>query len=82
MSTAEKIAAEWEARHDVAARGHRPDPLVVQHYLAHARTEEARHHVPPPAPAAPAGPPPAGESPVAGRPETPVRWWRRVLGRR
>ena len=40
MSPAEKLAAEWEARHDVLARGHRADPLVLQHYLAHARTEE------------------------------------------
>lgn len=40
MSTAEKLAAEWEARHDVVARRRHADPLVLQHYLAHARAEE------------------------------------------
>lgn len=76
MSRAEKLAAEWEARHDVAARGHRADPLVVQHYLAHTRTQEGRHRA-----AAPAGPQPAsaaaGADPAARPP-----WWRRLLGRR
>lgn len=37
MSEAEKRMAEWEARHDVAARGHVPAPDVLQHYLAHER---------------------------------------------
>jgi hypothetical protein len=37
MSEAEKRMAEWEARHDVAARGHRAAPDVLQHYLAHER---------------------------------------------
>lgn len=37
MSEAEKRMAEWEARHDVAARGHRGTPGVVQHYFAHER---------------------------------------------
>ena len=40
MSAGEKVAAQWEARHDVAARGGRLDPLAVQHYLSHSRTEE------------------------------------------
>ncbi|MCF6743493.1 hypothetical protein E9529_04240 [Blastococcus sp. KM273128] len=37
MSEAEKLACEREARHDVAARGHRPALETVQHYLAHDR---------------------------------------------
>jgi hypothetical protein len=42
MSEAEKRMAEWEARHDVAARGHRPAPDVLQHYLAHERLVHER----------------------------------------
>ncbi|MFQ1002417.1 hypothetical protein [Modestobacter sp. SSW1-42] len=42
MSPAEKIAAEWEARHDVAARGRRAVPGAVQHYLAESRAHEVR----------------------------------------
>lgn len=37
MTEAEKLMAEWEARHDVAARGHRGAPDVLQHYFAHER---------------------------------------------
>src|SRR3712207_7303540 len=45
MSLAEKLAAEWEARHDVAARGRRIDPAAaLQHYLSHSRCEEELHH--------------------------------------
>ena len=41
MSPAEKLACEWEARHDVAARGRRVDPAAaLQHYLSHLRWEE------------------------------------------
>jgi len=40
MSAAEKVAAEWEARHDVAARGHHAAPGGVQHYLAESRVRE------------------------------------------
>jgi hypothetical protein len=43
MSVAEKLACEWEARHDVAARGRIADPAPVQHYLEHARCEDNRH---------------------------------------
>ena len=43
MSMAEKLACEWEARHDVAARGRIRDPAPVQHYLTHARCEDGRH---------------------------------------
>ena len=50
-STAEKIMAEWEARHDVAARGRRPSAVTVGDYLMHTRCEDARkrretQHVP------------------------------------
>jgi hypothetical protein len=43
MSLAEKLACEWEARHDVAARGRIADVAPVQHYLTHARCEDNRH---------------------------------------
>ena len=44
MSAAEKLACEWEARHDVAARGRQVDPVAALHrYLIHTRTEELRH---------------------------------------
>jgi hypothetical protein len=43
MSVAEKLACEWEARHDVAARGRIADPAPVQHYLEHVRCEDNRH---------------------------------------
>ena len=42
MSVAEKLACEWEARHDVAARRRIADVAPVQHYLTHARSEETR----------------------------------------
>jgi hypothetical protein len=43
--------AEWEARHDVAARGRRPSAVSVGEYLMHTRCEDARtrretQHVP------------------------------------
>jgi hypothetical protein len=46
MSPAEKLACEWEARHDVAARGRQVDPAAaLRHYLGHNRCEEeVRHH--------------------------------------
>ncbi len=45
MSVAEKLMAEWEARHDVAARGRRIDPAAaLQRYLSHSRCEEELHH--------------------------------------
>src|ERR1700712_1665241 len=43
MSLAEKLACEWEARHDVAARNRIADVAPVQHYLTHARCEDGRH---------------------------------------
>jgi hypothetical protein len=53
MSVAEKIACEWEARHDVAARRRITDVAPVQHYLTHARCEDGCH---PPAPREPRAP--------------------------
>lgn len=50
VSESEKLIARYEARHDVAARGHAPDPMHVQHYLAHRRSEEALRHGRPPEP--------------------------------
>ncbi|SHN66612.1 hypothetical protein SAMN05660350_01415 [Geodermatophilus obscurus] len=45
MSVAEKLAAEWEARHDAAARGRRIDPAAaLQRYLSHSKCEEELHH--------------------------------------
>lgn len=41
MTEAEKRAAEWEARHDVAARGRREGAETVQHYVAHERLVHA-----------------------------------------
>jgi hypothetical protein len=46
MTPAEKVAAEWEARHDVAARGHHASPDVLQHYLSESRTREVRRGAP------------------------------------
>jgi hypothetical protein len=43
MSLAEKLACEWEARHDVAARKRIGDFAPVQHYLTHARCEDGRN---------------------------------------
>ncbi|MGY1753398.1 hypothetical protein [Blastococcus sp. SYSU D01042] len=63
MTEAEKRMAEWEARHDVAARGHRSAPDALQHYLAHERlvherlAEGAGAHPAQPAPTRAAGTP-------------------------
>jgi hypothetical protein len=45
FSSSEKLACEWEARHDVAARRRRADPAAaLQRYLTQLRIEEERHH--------------------------------------
>lgn len=45
MSAAEKLACEWEARHDVASRGRQVDPAAaLQHYLSHSRCAEELPH--------------------------------------
>jgi hypothetical protein len=42
MSAAEKLACEWEARHDVQARsGRLGDPAALAHYMAQARRDAA-----------------------------------------
>jgi hypothetical protein len=46
MTPREKLAAEWEARHDVAAHGRRPLSESVQHHLGSGRTREPRIGVP------------------------------------
>ena len=44
MSVAEKLACEWEARHDVKARGGRlGDPAALAHYFTQARCDDTRH---------------------------------------
>jgi hypothetical protein len=46
MSVAEKLACEWEARHDVIARGGRlGDPAAVARYFTHTRCEDTLHGV-------------------------------------
>ncbi|MCZ2860620.1 hypothetical protein [Blastococcus sp. VKM Ac-2987] len=83
MTEAEKRMAEWEARHDVSARGHRGAPDVVQHYLAHERLSHAAAPRPAPGRARPVPVQPAVPEP---EPEaTPPRrlgLLRRLLGRR
>ncbi len=37
MSPDEKLIAQWEAQHDVAARGHRGDPLGLQRSISRER---------------------------------------------
>jgi hypothetical protein len=45
MSPSEKLACEWEARHDVAARSRRVDPATaLDRYLTRTRLEEGRRH--------------------------------------
>jgi hypothetical protein len=45
FSSSEKLACEWEARHDVAARRRGLDLAAALHrYLTQARIEEERHH--------------------------------------
>jgi hypothetical protein len=45
LSPSEKLVCEWEARHDVAARGRRVDPAAALcRYLTQSRIDEARRH--------------------------------------
>jgi hypothetical protein len=45
ISPVEKLMCEWEARHDVAARGRQVDPAAALHrYLSHAHIEEELRH--------------------------------------
>ena len=69
MTEAEKRAAEWEARHDVAARGRRDGAETVQHYVAHERLVHAAQphpsgvHAAPKAPEQPEQPAPPPRQP-------------------
>ena len=72
MTAEEKAICEWEARHDVAARGSRATPGSIQLYLAESRSrercDEAARPRPEPRRAAP-GPPPVP-------PSTEETWFR------
>ena len=97
MSPGEKLMAQWEAQHDVAARGSRCDPLGLQHQLNRARmTEHAgagRPHTaaprmaPPPVTPPPVTPPPADAPPADRPPGVPLPklrrhpWLHRIAGR-
>ena len=80
MTEAEKRAAEWEARHDVAARGHRAGPETLQHYFAHERVVHADQPPPPVPHAEPPAPQPVQPAPTP-RPARLHRLLRRLLGR-
>jgi hypothetical protein len=69
MTEAEKRAAEWEARHDVAARGRRPGAETVQHYVAHERLVHAAQ--PHPSDVRPAQPHPSEVHAATGAQQQP-----------
>jgi hypothetical protein len=79
MTPGEKVAAEWEARHDVAARGRRGTPDAVQHYLSESRTKGLAS-----GDATAARPPGRGAGASVERPGSPTEqapaprrpWWR------
>jgi hypothetical protein len=73
MSPGEKLMCEWEARHDVVARGGRAAPGAVQHYLSETNSRDACER---------AATPPAPHRARAPRPaphveERPTPWWLR-----
>lgn len=84
MTEQERWAAQYEAQHDVAARGRRPGSLDVAHYMSATRCHDAqlppahRHHAAAPSPA-PHPPAPPVEEPPAG---TREHWWQRLVHRR
>ena len=91
MSPGEKVMAQWEAQHDVAARGYRCDPLGVQHQLSRARVAERAHaHAPHPRATGSTASGAAPRTPGAGtcnhgRPtfvELPLAALERLFGRR
>ncbi len=65
MSPDEKLIAQWEAQHDVAARGHRSDPLGLQHQLSRERLADRTRPPRPATPAEAAAPPPVEPPPPA-----------------
>jgi hypothetical protein len=77
MTLAEKLACEWEARHDVKARTGRPgDPAALAHYITHTRCADSLHpahpHVAHPHEAHPHEAHPHGRAP-----KDPLRSWLR-----
>lgn len=72
MSVAEKLACEWEARHDVAARGRVTHVAPVQHYLQHVRCDDSRHR----RTAAHGAHASSPEAPEAAVPQGLRSWWR------
>jgi hypothetical protein len=86
MTAEEKAICEWEARHDVAARGSRATPGDIALYLAQSRSRELRDESARPRPqhlrATPPGPrpvPPSTEE-LAFRLAPPERTPRRRRG--
>ena len=71
MSPGEQLMCEWEARHDVAARGSRALPGALQHYLAESHSREACDRAAQPPPSRPRRP---SQAPAPAE-HTP--WWRR-----
>ena len=81
MTEAEKRVAEWEARHDVAARGRRAGAETVQHYVAHERLVHPAQPQPSAVPAAPKAPEQTAPPPPQPQPQ-PRSLLRRLLRRR
>ena len=73
MTAAEKLMAEWEARHDVVARGARATPGAVQHYLSESHSREAC------AKAAEPPHPHRVRTPHEPAPEPKTPWWLRPV---
>jgi hypothetical protein len=67
MTPGEKVMAEWEARHDVAARGSRAMPGSIQHYLSESHSREACERA--------AQPPPAHRERTVTHEDEPKVWW-------
>jgi hypothetical protein len=74
MTPAEKLIAEWEARHDVIARGGRADPGGVAHYLSESHSREACDRA-----AEPPRPHRTRAAPHEPAPPPKTSWWLRPL---
>ncbi|MGY1714881.1 hypothetical protein ACI78R_10510 [Geodermatophilus sp. SYSU D01106] len=81
MTAEEKLIAQWEAQHDVAARGHRCDPMGLQHQLSRERLADRvrppRREAPPAGATASAATAPAEPPPVPAAPTARRHPWRR-----
>jgi hypothetical protein len=71
MTPGEKVMAEWEARHDVAARGSRAMAGSIQHYLSESHSREACERAAQPHPSRPE----RRERAAAREGGTKVWWW-------